>query len=121
MFTLCKRRPARSAIWRRVKMVIALALLTSATLFSQVPQNGTADEPLDQFAIINARIVVAPGRIINSGSLVIKEGKVVSAREGQEKPAGAIVIDLQGKSIYPSFIDIYSHYGISEARTGERG
>ena len=31
------------------------------------------------------------------------------------------MIDLKGKSIYPSFIDLYSNYGLPEAKPPQRG
>ena len=49
---------------------------------------------------------------IENATLVIKNGKVVDAGAGVAVPAGAIVHDLKGKYIYPSFIDIYSDYGM---------
>ena len=49
---------------------------------------------------------------IDNATLVIKDGKIVDAGAGVAVPAGAIVHDLKGKFIYPSFIDIYSDYGM---------
>ena len=33
-------------------------------------------------------------------------------------PEGAIVYDLEGEYIYPSFIDLYSNYGLPEIKKG---
>ena len=31
-------------------------------------------------------------------------------------PQNTVIIDLKGKSIYPSFIDIYSDFGIAKTK-----
>ena len=45
----------------------------------------------------------------------------MSIGSGGSIPQGAVVVDLKGKYIYPSFIDAYSTYGIPEAKRGEGG
>ncbi len=51
---------------------------------------------------------------IENATLIIKNGKVVEAGAGVAVPAGAIMHDLKGKFIYPSFIDTYSDYGLPQ-------
>lgn len=100
-----------------------LLLLSTVGLFAQVsfPQNGVADERAEHYAFTNATIYVKPGQVIQNGTLVIQKGKIVSASAGQEKPKGAVVIDLAGKTIYPSFIDLYTAYGLPDGKAeGER-
>ena len=57
---------------------------------------------------------------IENATLVIKDGKVIDAGAGVAVPAGAIVHDLKGKFIYPSFIDIYSDYGMPAVGKGNQ-
>ena len=63
-------------------------------------------------AFINAKIYVTPTQIINKGTLLVKDGKVVSVGKNVRIPNGAKTLDLSGKSIYPSFIEVYSDFGI---------
>tara|TARA_Y100000034_G_scaffold137038_1_gene219415 strand:+ start:369821 stop:372841 length:3021 start_codon:yes stop_codon:yes gene_type:complete len=66
----------------------------------------------------NATIYVNPSEVIKKGSMVIKDGKVVAIGRSVKAPAGAKKVDLSGKTVYPSFIDIYSDFGIKKpART----
>ena len=44
--------------------------------------------------------------------LIIKDDKVIAIGEKQEIPKNAIIFDLKGKYIYPSFIDIFCDYGL---------
>ena len=52
--------------------------------------------------------------------MIIKDGRVQTIGQKIPIPAGAVVVDLKGKFIYPSFIDLYSSYGIPEAEKAER-
>jgi imidazolonepropionase-like amidohydrolase len=51
---------------------------------------------------------------IDNATLVIKDGKVLDAGIAVAVPAGTVVHDMMGKYIYPSFIDIYSDYGMPQ-------
>ena len=86
-----------------------------AFLFSQTtfPVNGVADPKEGAFAFINATIVKDAQTTINKGVLLIREGKIVAAGTNITLPKDAVVIDCEGKYIYPSFIDIYSDYGLA--------
>ncbi len=77
------------------------------------PVNGVADKRTSVYAFTNATIVKDAQTQIPNATLVIKEGKIVAVGTQVNVPAGATVIDCKGKFIYPSFIDIYSDYGVS--------
>ncbi|NQY06600.1 MAG: amidohydrolase, partial [Flavobacteriaceae bacterium] len=63
-------------------------------------------------AFTNAKIYVSPTQIIDNGTLLIKNGKVAGVGKNVSIPTDATKIDLNGKSIYPSFIDVYSGFGV---------
>ena len=71
-------------------------------------------------AFTNAKIYVTPTQIINKGTLLVKDGKVVSVGKNVKIPNGAKTVDLSGKTIYPSFIEVYSDFGV-KAPTPQRG
>ncbi|MFY9243981.1 MAG: amidohydrolase family protein [Polaribacter sp.] len=68
------------------------------------------------FAFTNATIYVTPTEVIQNGTLLIKEGKVISVGTSVKIPNGTKTIDLAGKTIYPSFIDLYSDFGIEKPK-----
>lgn len=76
------------------------------------PVNGVADKRTGVYAFTNATIFKDAQTSVASATLLIKEGKIVAAGTSVNIPADATVIDCKGKYIYPSFIDIYSDYGI---------
>ncbi len=63
-------------------------------------------------AFTNATIYITPTQIIKKGTLLIKDGKVLNVGTSVSIPLDAKTIDLKGKYLYPSFIDIYSNFGI---------
>ena len=77
------------------------------------PVNGVADKRTGSYAFTNASIVKDAQTTLQNATLLIKEGKIIAVGAGVNIPADAIVIDCKGKFIYPSFIDIYSDYGIA--------
>ena len=64
------------------------------------------------YAFTNAKIYITPTKVIKNGTLVIDEGKVIAVGKKVDVPPHAQKIDLNGKSIYPSFIDLYASFGI---------
>ncbi|WP_346239270.1 amidohydrolase family protein [Niabella insulamsoli] len=96
------------------KWLMAFGAAFMATqLLAQVtyPVNGIADERSDYYAFIHATIVKDTSATVHDATLVIREGKILSI-SNKPAPQGAVVIDCKGQTIYPSFIDIYSDYGI---------
>jgi imidazolonepropionase-like amidohydrolase len=68
------------------------------------------------FAFTNATIYVTPTKVVKKGTLLIKDGKVVSVGKSIKIPKGTKITDLKGKTIYPSFIDIYSDFGLAKPK-----
>ncbi len=98
--------------------------LCSLTLFSQdyFPKNdGVATKNTNYTAFTNAKIHVTPTQVIEKGTLLIKDGKVVATGASVTIPKNSTVVDLSGKSIYPSFIDIYSSFGVEKPKRENTG
>ena len=60
-------------------------------------------------AITNVRIVIGNGQVINSGTIVVRGGKIVSAASGAANAQGLRVIDGKGMSAVPGYIDAHKH------------
>ncbi len=65
----------------------------------------------------NATIYVTPTQKIEKGTLLVQDGKVVAVGNNVTIPKNSITIDLEGKTIYPSFIDIYTSFGIEKPKS----
>jgi len=73
---------------------------------------GVKTSNTNYIAFKNAKIIVSPTETIQNGVLLIKKGKIVAVGTTINLPKNVQVVDLKGKSIYPSFIDVYSNFGI---------
>ncbi len=76
------------------------------------PRNGVYDERSGHYAFTNAVIYISPDSILENGTLIIKHGKVVMTGKGIPVPEDAVHLDMKGKYIYPSFIELSSNYGM---------
>ena len=107
------------------KLTFVLCLLwCSTSLFAQeyFPENaGVKADNNNYTAFTNAKIYVTPTQIIEKGTLLIQHGKIVNASSTVNLPKNTIIIDLKGKSIYPSFIDVYSKFGVEQPKRKSGG
>lgn len=101
-------------------LCLLLAIGWSVQAQDYFPDNDSVkEENLNYTAFTNAKIYVTPTQVIDNGTLLIQQGKVVASGKNITIPANAVVIDLEGKSIYPSFIDPYSQFGIAKAKRAQ--
>ncbi|SEW56070.1 amidohydrolase family protein [Chitinophaga arvensicola] len=99
-------------------LLALLATGTAATAQETFPVNGIADPREGCFAFTHATIVKDPQTTLNNATLVIRDGKIVDAGTSAVIPKDAVIVDCKGKYIYPSFVDIFSNYGLSEPKRG---
>ncbi len=65
--------------------------------------------------LTNAKIMTMEGAPIEKGWLLIREGKIAGLGSMENLPSpGAEILDLEGKSLYPGFIDAHCHMGMAE-------
>ncbi|RMH17322.1 MAG: hypothetical protein D6696_16030 [Acidobacteria bacterium] len=95
---------------RRLAAGLGLAAILAPPLAAAPPQ---------VHALTGARIVVAPGRVVESGTVVIRDGIVSAAGDAVEPPADARLHDLAGLTIYPGLIDAYVTVPWPEDEDGE--
>ncbi|WP_034044120.1 amidohydrolase family protein [Wocania ichthyoenteri] len=101
------------------KRFLIFTLLCSLSLFAQdyFPKNdGVTAKNTNYTAFTNAKIYITPTQVIQKGTLLIKDGKIVTSGVSVNIPENAVVIDVSGKSIYPSFIDMYSSFGVEKPK-----
>ena len=68
-------------------------------------------------AFTNATIYVTPEKVLKNATLLIENGKVTNVGSAVKIPKGAKVVNLSGKTIYASFIDLYSDFGIKKPKS----
>ena len=99
------------------RLTIILLVFFSIDCYSQesFPVNGIKDEFKPIYAFTNAHIVNAENELENA-TLVIQGNKIIEIGTAISIPENAIVYDLEGDYIYPSFIDLYSDYGLPKLK-----
>ncbi|TAF54242.1 MAG: amidohydrolase [Sphingobacteriia bacterium] len=100
---------------RKIKL-LASGLLFATLLQAQetFPVNGVTDKREGCFAFTNATLVKDANTTVTNATLVIRDGKIIAAGSGVAIPKDAVVVDCKDKFLYPSFIDIYTDYGIPQ-------
>jgi len=101
---------------RRISARCGLGLLAAVTsvvvLEAQVPI--PAPPQRGPIALQGATIHTVTNGVIEHGTIVFNGGLITAVGTDVDVPAGARVIDVTGKHIYPGLIDAYSQVGISE-------
>jgi imidazolonepropionase-like amidohydrolase len=102
---------------RIVTFLLLLIFIPKINAQEYFPNNESIHSKNSNYsAFINAKIYVTPTQIIEKGTLLIQNGKVIAVGKTVTIPKNAVTIDLEGKSIYPSFIDMYSSFGIEKTK-----
>lgn len=93
-------------IFAAIVLPAAAALACVATADAQMVK-GT-------YALVGARIETVTRGVIERGTLVIRDGKIAELGVDVAAPAGAIVIDCKGLTLYPGLIDAGTQLGLIE-------
>jgi imidazolonepropionase-like amidohydrolase len=95
--------------------LLYLSLFFLQQLFAQqtFPVNGVAEPKTGSYVFTHATIVTDGQTTLTDATLVVRDGKIISVGNNITVPGNAVIVDCKGKYIYPSFIDIYSDYGIA--------
>ena len=104
----------------KTKFLFTVLILLSGTfqlLNAQAtyPLNDVASPKDGAYAFTNASIVKDAQTTLQNATLIVRQGKITAVGNNIAIPKDAVVIDCNGKYIYPAFIDIYSDYGIPAA------
>ena len=106
---------------RKLILVLMLAIFaTSGWAQETLPRNGVKDLREGAYAFTNATIVADYQTDYSNGLLLIRKGKIEYVGDSKTIPAGYTTIDLSGKRIYPSLIDVYTNYGVPKAERSRR-
>jgi len=98
----------------RKKILSTVFTIWSLISYAQnnFPINDVKDNRTNAYAFTNATIHVDHLTTIENATLLIKEGIIQQVGSGISIPKGYTTIDAKGKHLYPSFIEMYSSYGL---------
>ena len=102
----------------RLSLTLLFLIFSCVTTFGQetFPLNGVKENFQPIFAFTNAHIIISPEKEIKKGILIIQGNKIMTVDSNVTIPKGAIIKDLDGDYLYPSFIDLYTDYGLKKLK-----
>lgn len=102
----------------KFKFLFCVLLYTSLSMQAQeyFPTNDGVKAAVNTNYTVfkNARIHVDPSTTLENGMFSVRDGKITAIGESITVPENSVVIDLKGKEVYPSFIDLFTNFGIEE-------
>ena len=82
---------------------------------------GHRAEPHGAHALTGARVVVAPGQVVENGVVLIRDGLIVAAGADLEIPTGMREWPMTGHTIYAGLIDCHLEFGKAKKDPREDG
>ena len=82
------------------------------------PVTGIRDNGTGYHALVGARVVTAPGQVLDDATIVIRNGLIQAVGRNMDPPAGARVWNLEGHTVYPGFIDAHADLGMDAVPEG---
>lgn len=108
------RFPSPSVTFSIFTAVLLGTAISARSQVTTAPRHGIRENNPRLHALVNARVVTAPGKLLEKGTVVIRDGVIVDVGPAAKVPPEARVWDLAGKTIYPGFIEAYSRIGLPE-------
>lgn len=85
------------------------------------PAVGIRQHTPEVYALKNLTIIVSPGKRIERGTIVVRDGIIESAGTNAAIPADARVRDCTGLTAYAGLIDLYTDFGQPKPKQGAPG
>ncbi len=108
---------------KRFKIALSILVTSSIGLsaFGQItfPTNGAPNLQDHYYVLKNATVHIDAESSLQNATVLVYKNKIVEVGLSLVIPANAITVDLKGKHIYPSFIDLYSSYGMPEVKRAQ--
>ncbi|MBE7493534.1 MAG: amidohydrolase family protein [Verrucomicrobiaceae bacterium] len=105
----------------KIVPVLAAFVLPALAVDSSIRPPGLRPLEAASHALTNARIVVKPGTVIEKGTVVLRDGRIVAVGEKIAIPDDARVHDLDGATVYAGFIDAHVSFAKSTREAPSEG
>ncbi|NCA22296.1 MAG: amidohydrolase, partial [Crocinitomicaceae bacterium] len=76
------------------------------------PNNGVKDSEAEIIALKNVTVYISPSKRLEKATVIISKGKIVEIERNASIPKGAVVYEMEGKTIVPAFIELNSNFGL---------
>src|SRR5438876_3155017 len=93
--------------WVPVFFFFGILLIAARCFSAELLPPGFRPIPLGVHSLVGGKIVTKPGEVIESGTIVIRDGVIKAVGKDVTPPPDARVWDMKGTTIYAGFIDAY--------------
>ncbi len=93
---------------------LLLGLTSAHAQTATAPVEGLRDAPNRTHALVGGRVVVAPGKVLENATIVVRDGLIAEVGAGLVPPPEARVWDVKGRTIYAGFIESETTVGLPE-------
>jgi imidazolonepropionase-like amidohydrolase len=98
----------------KARAIATVLFLAAGVLAAQTAAQTPAPAPPRVFSIVGATIHPVSGPDIPKGTVVVRDGKIVSVAPGASASADGPVVDATGKHVYPSLFPPLTVLGLRE-------
>ena len=98
-----------------ISIVFVCAVILRLSAQTTFYINGSPDERNTDAAYTHATVYVNASTKITNATIIVRNKKIESVTTNGKVPTQLKEINLSGKTIYPSFVDLYSNYGVEQA------
>lgn len=86
---------------------LVIGWVTGGVLAVEVLPPGFRPQPPAVHALVNGRVVVRPGQVLESATILIRDGRIEGVGPELSLPPDARVWDMRGLTVYAGFIEAY--------------
>jgi imidazolonepropionase-like amidohydrolase len=97
---------------RTLALPLALLAVSTAATAQTADPGKSLTAPKADYALTNVRIVTAPGKVIENGTIITRDGRIAAVGAGIAIPAGVVRMDLAGNTVYAGLIDAATSIGL---------
>ena len=96
----------------RLFILFSLFLIASNSFSQLVPSNGVADSKVVYYALQHVNVYVSSTELVENATVLIKGDKIEKIGKLINLPNGCVEIDMEGQTIIPSFIELYTNISL---------
>ena len=85
----------------------------SAVMAVSAPCTAQSPPVSGVYAVVGAKIEIGDGRVIEKGTVVVRNGVITDVGADVKVPADAEILKGDGLTVYPGFIDAYTTKGVN--------
>lgn len=108
---------------RFVNLIAALSGAWALAVSGRDEVRPPGNRPIESsvHALVGARVVISPGKELEKGTIILRDGRIAAVAADAPVPADARVHDMSGTTIYAGFIDAHVSFSKSASGRGSGG